>query len=619
MVFEENLKKLDFYKFFCKEQNKTYFSKIVSTCPFCSSFTPKKTKVSLYKIKQTFKDYFKRQNFKQKSSSSLIPYWRKDVFFVQASIYLFQPMFTKGSFKLKEKYFLLQECIRTPDLQELNTKRHLLSFTMLGLAVFNYSTLEYWIDETLLDSIAFLSFFFKSTELSFIPSFWEGGGNRGQCLEVFFKNLEIGTLVFMTEQFSTATNTYVPMEKSIVDVGFGLERIFFCFENSSLSACMGLSKRNFKKFPFSLLEKTRIFLLLFSQGITPGKNRGAYFSSLLFKAILEETSFDKAKVLLLLSFFSKNFNFKKFFSKRFDLEKTIVEEMEKVKTFREDALRKLTLLKTTSPENLPTKLQVLYESLGVPKDLILSVFPFFELKKQSPPKIEESFEEVEFKKKSYDKTKFEYASPFSQTGNHVSLKIRFYFPGGGGQEEDFLSLEGVPSKIEKEGLLFKKQIKKKRIQVKINEDRRKKLSSLHTFTHLLLKILKNEFGEHVFQKGSRISFENASLDVNCIFDLKKEEQKLMEQLNQTIQNNYKIKIKYISFLTFFKQNLQLFEKIQGNILFCKKIRAIQIGSFDLAACCGTHLAFTNELKNPQILKMKKQGKNTWRIIFNCDI
>src|SRR5207253_755780 len=70
-------------------------------------------------------------------------------------------------------------------------------------------------------------------------SWWEGGGNSGPCLEVVFGGAEAATLVFM--QNRELDGHRVPMDTTVVDTGYGLERLTWLSQatTSSYEAVFG--------------------------------------------------------------------------------------------------------------------------------------------------------------------------------------------------------------------------------------------------------------------------------------------------------------------------------------------------------------------------------------------
>src|SRR5438034_5685054 len=66
------------------------------------------------------------------------------------------------------------------------------------------------------------------TLVRYKEAWWEGGGNSGPCLEVVFGGAEAATLVFM--QNRDVNGHRVPMDTTVVDTGYGLERLTWLFQ-----------------------------------------------------------------------------------------------------------------------------------------------------------------------------------------------------------------------------------------------------------------------------------------------------------------------------------------------------------------------------------------------------
>ena len=152
--------------------------------------------------------------------------WRDDILLTIASIAVFQPLVTKGIVKPKANPLVIaQPCIRLNDIDNVGrTGRHLTCFTMGGHHAFNREDdFKYWQDETV--ELCFK--FFKKLgidekSITFIESWWEGGGNAGPCYEVITHGVELATLVFM--QYEKVGDNYKEIPLKIVDTGYGIER-----------------------------------------------------------------------------------------------------------------------------------------------------------------------------------------------------------------------------------------------------------------------------------------------------------------------------------------------------------------------------------------------------------
>ncbi|ADC69028.1 alanyl-tRNA synthetase [Methanocaldococcus sp. FS406-22] len=152
--------------------------------------------------------------------------WRDDILLTIASIAVFQPWVTKGIVKPKANPLVIaQPCIRLNDIDNVGrTGRHLTCFTMGGHHAFNREDdFKYWQDETV--ELCF-NFFKKlgidEKSITFIESWWEGGGNAGPCYEVITHGVELATLVFM--QYEKVGDSYKEIPLKIVDTGYGIER-----------------------------------------------------------------------------------------------------------------------------------------------------------------------------------------------------------------------------------------------------------------------------------------------------------------------------------------------------------------------------------------------------------
>ncbi len=161
--------------------------------------------------------------------------WRDDVMLTNASIYDFQPWVTSGMVPPPANPLAIsQPCIRLDDVESVGRSgRHLTSFEMMAHHAFNSPGTEvYWRDETLRLCSEFL---WKAgadpAAVTYKEKWWFGGGNAGPSVEVLLGGLEVATLVFMDREAHPSGDVelegqkYRPMERRIVDTGYGLERL----------------------------------------------------------------------------------------------------------------------------------------------------------------------------------------------------------------------------------------------------------------------------------------------------------------------------------------------------------------------------------------------------------
>lgn len=185
-------------------------------------------KYDLYGIQNTFMKFFERNNHTPiKRYPVLAKRWRDDVFLVGASIYNFQPWITSGAVDPPANPLVVaQPSIRLNDVDNVGrTGRHMTCFTMGGHHAFN-SKKEYiyWENETIKYCYDFIKHIgINPEEITYIESWWDGGGNAGPCYEVCVRGVELATLVFI--KYKTLPGgklEEIPL--TIVDTGYGLER-----------------------------------------------------------------------------------------------------------------------------------------------------------------------------------------------------------------------------------------------------------------------------------------------------------------------------------------------------------------------------------------------------------
>ncbi|MDR0900029.1 MAG: alanine--tRNA ligase, partial [Methanobrevibacter sp.] len=189
---------------------------------------PTNNSYDLYEIQKKFKEFFENRGHTAISRYPVLAKrWRDDVFLVGASIYDFQPWVTSGQVDPPANPLTIaQPAIRLNDVDNVGrTGRHMTCFTMGAHHAFNKPNNEiYWKDDTVKlchDFIASIGIAPK--EITFIESWWEGGGNAGPCYEVCVRGVELATLVFM--QYKILPNgekEEIPLKT--VDTGYGLER-----------------------------------------------------------------------------------------------------------------------------------------------------------------------------------------------------------------------------------------------------------------------------------------------------------------------------------------------------------------------------------------------------------
>ena len=184
---------------------------------------------NLYEIQKVFREFLESEGHTHVHRYPVLAKrWRDDVFLVGASIFCFQPWITSGLVKPPANPIeMAQPSIRLNDVDNVGrTGRHMTCFTMGTHTVINKEDdFIYWEDETIrLCHEFFAHIGINTEEITFIKSWWSGGGNEGPCYEVCCRGVELATLVFI--QYETLENgdkKEIPIK--VVDTGYGLERI----------------------------------------------------------------------------------------------------------------------------------------------------------------------------------------------------------------------------------------------------------------------------------------------------------------------------------------------------------------------------------------------------------
>lgn len=247
------LKDLGYTKQKCKTCGKVFWSQINrDTCGDapCDEYefigNPATTKgYNLYEIQKTFKEFFEERGHTPISRYPILAKrWRDDVFLVGATIFLFQPWVTSGLVDPPANPLTIaQPSIRLNDVDNVGrTGRHMTCFTMGAHHAFNSPGNDiYWKDQTVQYCHDFIKSIGINTEdITFIESWWQGGGNEGPCYEVMVRGVELATLVFI--QYKTLPNgekEEIPLK--VVDTGYGLERFAWISQGTptAYDACFG--------------------------------------------------------------------------------------------------------------------------------------------------------------------------------------------------------------------------------------------------------------------------------------------------------------------------------------------------------------------------------------------
>ena len=173
--------------------------------------------------------FFKKNGHESIKRYPVIPRWRNDLYFTNASIIDFQPYVVNGEVKPPADPLIVpQTSIRFGDISNVGvTGTHYTTFVMFGQHAFNTDPKKpYWKEEALSLDHEYLTKVIgvKEDDLVFFEDVWEGGGYFGPCMEYFANGVELGNCVFMQYQ-DQGKGKYEQLKKPVIDMGAGFERL----------------------------------------------------------------------------------------------------------------------------------------------------------------------------------------------------------------------------------------------------------------------------------------------------------------------------------------------------------------------------------------------------------
>ncbi|TLZ57609.1 MAG: hypothetical protein E6K17_02600 [Methanobacteriota archaeon] len=198
--------------------------------------SPFKKSLTVRAMREDFISFMEANGHTRVRRYPIVARWREDVFFTQASVYPFQPWVISGEASPPANPLVIsQPCVRFVDIDNVGkTGQHFTLFEMMAHHAFNFPGKPiYWKDRTVELCHRFLveRLGMDPGLVRYKESWWQGGGNSGPCLEVVFGGAEAGTLVFM--QYRDTNGHRVPMETTVVDTGYGLERLVWLSQGTT--------------------------------------------------------------------------------------------------------------------------------------------------------------------------------------------------------------------------------------------------------------------------------------------------------------------------------------------------------------------------------------------------
>lgn len=211
--------------------------------------------------------------------------------------------------------------------------------------------------------------------------------------------------------------------------------------------------------------------------------------------------------------------------------------------------------------------------------------------------------------------------------NAVVLNRTAFYPGGGGQPNDFGVLETktdtyTVSKVKKKGDQIFHYIEGNPPAVnevcigKIDWEHRYKLMKTHTAMHILSGVVWKEYkvqvtGGDMEPLKARMDFEFENFNKELI-------EQIEDKINQEVKNKRNITVNIIDREEAFKIPDLIRTKINLLPEGIKEIRTVEIEGVDLQADGGTHVNNTDEIGRIRIVDYKSKGKINKRLYVEIE-
>lgn len=568
-------------------------------------------------------DFFKDRRHKIVPSSSLIPD-DPSVLLTTAGMQRFKKYYT-GELDFKKDYpekigaTSIQKCFRTSDIDEVGDDSHLTFFEMLGHFsfgdYFKKETIE-WTYELLTkvfgvspDRISATVFagddpsaggipFDKESHdawSKFLPAkhirkgkradnVWGPAGPEGPCgaaNEVYVDDLEVATLVFM-EYYCDKNQNLTPLPQKGVDVGWGFERLVMIVQGKKNIFETDLFAPYFELLPKELSERTKRIVVdhirgaafLLADGVRSSNKEAGYILRRLMRRVMAIETVHNLQSHIFDSLLHDITHFYGVFYPKLLKESNNIHkeaQNERVK-FGKSLDKGIQEMKKNIQALDEKRAFDLYQTYGLPFEVIKDVVG--------------GLRGSELNRERFEK----------EIKKHQEI-----------------SRAGVEKKFGGHGLLLDTGELKA-----ADEEELKKVTRLHTATHLLQAALRKVLGESVKQAGSDITTERTRFDFTFDRKLLDEEIKKVENLvNFAIGKKYQVEMKEMAYeeamklgaLHFFKEKYPSKVKVYS----VGDFKADPLEIFSRELCGGPHVKNTAEIGKFKILKQEPLGSGLRRI------
>src|SRR5205809_632947 len=564
--------------------------------------SPFKKKLTYRAMREDFLSFLEQNGHARVKRYPIVARWRDDVFFVQASVYPFQPwVISRQASPPANPLAISQPCVRFIDIDNVGkTGQHFTLFEMMAHHAFNFPDHPiYWKDHTVELCQLFLTerLGVDPTLVRYKEAWWEGGGNSGPCLEVVFGGAEAATLVFM--QNRDVNGHRVPMDTTVVDTGYGLERLTWLSQGttSAYEAVFGDALAYLKRATGAkrvddkvLREYSKVAGMLKVEDLADGWcNKGDSRKLLKVEEAGYRETLEKGRATV-----GKIAEDLKAAGKGFDVDTLI--QLYDSHGLNPDVVREFTDVPVEIPDDFYARVAARHDrpSAAEPAKKI-------DVSRDLPPTKLRVYEAK--RKRSFG------ARVVAVEGEAVVLDQTYFYPEGGGQEADHGTIaDHEVYDVQKVGpsiLHFVRcdaaPLLKTRVACVIDAERREALMRNHTATHIVLGAARKVLGNHVWQAGAHKAPDLARLDITHYDALTEAEVARIEELaNAEVLGHHQVRAKVMA--RDVAEKKFGFRSYQGGSVPGGELRVVEIPKWDVEACGGTHVSRTSDVSLIKILR-----------------
>ncbi len=184
----------------------------------------------------------------------------------------------------------------------------------------------------------------------------------------------------------------------------------------------------------------------------------------------------------------------------------------------------------------------------------------------------------------------------------VALDRTVFYPEGGGQVNDTGIINGEKvTDVQKQGDIVLHKVpghsfeKGTAVDAVVDWERRYQLMQNHTATHIVNGAVKQFFGNHIWQAGSKKTEEKARLDVTHYENIDRDTLDRLEQdIRKVVLDDIDVSKTVLS-----KSEAERrfgFRIYQGGAPPGDEVRIVEVDGFDIEACGGTHVSASSEVE-----------------------